>query len=190
MASRFPLATPPTCPSCKAVASRGIVGRSNPNGNTNRYYYYCQSNHTRLFITWDDDRDTPAHNPKCWCGFPSRQNRRNGPKPKAWYGCSSRECSFREQIEVKNIAVELESTTPVRDSSRECSFREQIEVKNSAVELESTTPVRDCSESSTSDGGKGTVTETVVEANWGPRCPRVLARIIMLVKSFACGICV
>ncbi|KAH7133943.1 hypothetical protein EDB81DRAFT_695660 [Dactylonectria macrodidyma] len=162
MASRFPLATSPTCPYCKGVASRGIVGWSNRNGNANRYYYYCQSNHKRCFITWDDARDTPASNPQCWCGFPSRQNRKNGPEPTAWYACSSGECSFREQIEVKNSAVELESTTPVQNSS----------------------------ESSTSDGGKCTMTETVVEANWGPGRPKVLARIKMLVKSLACGRCV
>jgi hypothetical protein len=126
MASKFPLANPPICPSCNHIASRGIVGGANRNGNTNRPYYYCQSNHKRVFITWDDARDTSASNPQCQCGFPSRRNRTNRPQPMAWYACSSGECSFREQIEVNNNAVELDSTTPDRDSSESSALDEYV----------------------------------------------------------------
>jgi hypothetical protein len=65
-------------------------------GEVTRPYYVCMicnnskpdvcrnCGHSRGFITWDDNIGLHSGNPRCYCGFPSRQNRKAGDAPAVW----------------------------------------------------------------------------------------------------------
>lgn len=95
---QFPLVQPPNCPLCPNTPRRGRVDAAR-SATAGRPYYYCQAGHKRRSITWDDMLGISPTNPRCRCGHHSRRNEGNGPVPSAWYNCSSRRCSFNQNID-------------------------------------------------------------------------------------------
>ncbi|KAF5648020.1 hypothetical protein F52700_1234 [Fusarium sp. NRRL 52700] len=104
MTVQFPLTQPPKCPLCPNEPKRSRVDSAKPGATAGRPYYYCQAGHKRRFITWDDMLGISPTNPRCRCGHHSRRNEGNGPVPSAWYNCSSRRCSFNEDIDEDEIS--------------------------------------------------------------------------------------
>ncbi|KAI1064389.1 hypothetical protein LB506_007990 [Fusarium annulatum] len=96
---QFPLSQPPDCPLCPNTPKRSRVDPAKRSATAGRPYYYCQADHKRQFITWDDMVGISSTNPRCRCGHRSRRNEGNGPVPSAWYNCSSRRCSFNQNID-------------------------------------------------------------------------------------------
>ncbi|KAF5602483.1 hypothetical protein FPCIR_1824 [Fusarium pseudocircinatum] len=99
---QFPLSQPPDCPLCPNTPRRGRVDAAR-GATAGRPYYYCQAGHKRRFITWDDMLGISSNNPRCRCGHHSRRNEGNGPVPSAWYNCSSRRCSFNQNIDDDDV---------------------------------------------------------------------------------------
>ncbi|SCO57613.1 uncharacterized protein FFMR_14769 [Fusarium fujikuroi] len=99
MSPQFPLTQSPDCPLCPSTPKRSRVNPATRSATAGRPYYYCQAGHKRQFITWDDMLGISSTNPRCRCGHRSRRNEGNGPVPSAWYNCSSRRCSFNENID-------------------------------------------------------------------------------------------
>ncbi|KAG7405279.1 hypothetical protein Forpe1208_v015415 [Fusarium oxysporum f. sp. rapae] len=104
MAPQFPLIQPPNCPLCPNTPIRARVDPGKRSPTAGRPYYYCQADHKRQFLTWDDMLGISSANPRCRCGHHSRRNEGNGPVPSVWYNCSSRRCSFSQNIDVDEIA--------------------------------------------------------------------------------------
>ncbi|KAF5603820.1 uncharacterized protein FSUBG_7069 [Fusarium subglutinans] len=100
---QFPLIQPPNCPLCPNTPKRSRVDSAKRSTTAGRPYYYCQADHKRRFITWDDMVGISSANPRCRCGHHSRRNEGNGPVPSAWYNCSSRRCSFNQDIDEDEI---------------------------------------------------------------------------------------
>ncbi|KAF5243609.1 hypothetical protein FANTH_8189 [Fusarium anthophilum] len=100
---QFPLVQPPNCPLCPNTPRRSRVDSAKRSTTAGRPYYYCQADHKRRFITWDDMVGISSNNPRCRCGHHSRRNEGNGPVPSAWYNCSSRRCSFNQDIDEDEI---------------------------------------------------------------------------------------
>lgn len=96
---QFPLSQPPDCPLCPNTPKRSRVDPAKRSATAGRPYYYCQADHKRQFITWDDMVGISSTNPRCRCGHRSRRNEGNGPVPSGWYNCSSRRCSFNQNID-------------------------------------------------------------------------------------------
>ncbi|PCD27069.1 hypothetical protein AU210_013484 [Fusarium oxysporum f. sp. radicis-cucumerinum] len=101
MAPQFPLIQPPNCPLCPNTPIRARVDPAKRSPTAGRPYYYCQADHKRQFLTWDD----------------IRRNEGNGPVPSAWYNCSSRRCSFNQNIDVDDIDESPHSSPSSRQGS-------------------------------------------------------------------------
>ncbi|KAF5566552.1 hypothetical protein FNAPI_1010 [Fusarium napiforme] len=99
---QFPLSQAPDCPLCPNAPKRSRVDAAR-GATAGRPYYYCQAGHKRRFITWDDMLGISSNNPRCRCGHHSRRNEGNGPVPSAWYNCSSRRCSFNQNIDDDDV---------------------------------------------------------------------------------------
>jgi hypothetical protein len=91
----FPLPEKPKCCwACEHMAPAKIDRRtwtsSSRSQSIRRPYYICttcdnnkhnvfrDSGYPRGFITWDDGIGIRPRNPRCYCGFPSRQDRKGG----------------------------------------------------------------------------------------------------------------
>lgn len=117
MAPQFPLIQPPNCPLCPNTPIRARVDPAKRSPTAGRPYYYCQADHKRQFLTWDDMLGISSANPRCRCGHHSRRNEGNGPVPSAWYNCSSRRCSFNQNIDVDDIDESPHSSPSSRQGS-------------------------------------------------------------------------
>ncbi|KAF4441426.1 hypothetical protein FACUT_2734 [Fusarium acutatum] len=113
---QFPLIHPPNCPLCPNTPKRSRVDPAR-SATADRPYYYCQAGHKRRFITWDDMLGILPTNPRCRCGHQSRRNEGNGPVPSAWYNCSSRRCSFNQNIDDDDIDESPHSSPSSRKGS-------------------------------------------------------------------------
>lgn len=91
---KFPLDSAPTCLSCGLRCDRHAVSRYNTNGNAGRYYYNCPENatHGTRFCCWDDDRGISSTNPRCECGWTSREFTAHGQE---YYSCPIGTCDWK-----------------------------------------------------------------------------------------------
>ncbi|KAH7240257.1 uncharacterized protein BKA55DRAFT_596844 [Fusarium redolens] len=103
MSLQFPLIQPPICPLCPNTPIRARVDLGKRGPTAGRPYYYCQADHKRQFVTWDDMLGISSTNPRCRCGYYSRRNEGNGPVPSAWYNCASRRCYFSQNIDTDEV---------------------------------------------------------------------------------------
>ncbi|KAF4945626.1 hypothetical protein FGADI_11807 [Fusarium gaditjirri] len=117
MTPQFPLIQPPNCPLCPNTPKRSRVDPAKRTPTAGRPYYYCQAGHKRQFITWDDLQGVSSANPRCRCGHHSRRNEGNGPVPSAWYNCSSRRCSFNQDIDVDETDESPHSSPSSRNAT-------------------------------------------------------------------------
>jgi hypothetical protein len=89
---KFPLEYAPACLDCGRPCTRRITSNSNSSGNAGRPYYTClNSSHGRKFSSWDDDRGISSTNPRCECGWTSRQFTADGEE---FYGCPDGTCDW------------------------------------------------------------------------------------------------
>jgi hypothetical protein len=89
----------------------GTWTSSERSGNITRPYYICttcnngklnvfrDSGYPRGFVTWDDGIGIHPENPRCYCGFPSRQDRKGErahgkPFGDGFWVCASGACGY------------------------------------------------------------------------------------------------